>query len=376
MSHLKVLFLSNWFSNPYKTLLIKNLQLENIEVEERWVNRFFLLQALQLKDLNIIHFHKIPLPLTWKNPIVQAVKLVLFFIQTFILRQLGVRIVWTIHEWDQKLSSEKVNFNAFYARVFSSCFDAFITHCEAAKSNLAQELGPQAINKTYVIYHGNYINSYNNTINTSEARKALNIADETFVFLLFGSIYPHKGVLEAIAAFQSIETAQAQLLIVGSVKSEELKRTIKSRIEKSDNIRLIDERVEDDNVQTYMNASDYVLLPYKIFTTSGVAVLALSFGRACIAPSMGFFVDVLDDSGTFFYTPEEGVVGLSSAMEKALEYKEKAIEMGNHNRGIAERWNWNYVSTETAKVYDLCLQSYSAFKKLSIPKKEPDSNVS
>ncbi|MEO1298118.1 MAG: glycosyltransferase family 4 protein [Cyanobacteria bacterium J06636_16] len=358
MSHLKVLFLSNWFSNPYKTLLIKNLQIQNIEVEEHWVSRFFLLKALQIKDLNVIHFHKIPLPLTWKNPISQAFKFFLFIIQTFILRQLGIKIVWTIHEWDQKLSSKKVSFNPLYAKAFSSCFDAFITHCETAKTNLVQELGPQTRDKTHVIYHGNYIDWYKNTISAAAARNALNIAAEAFVFLLFGSIYPHKGVLEAITAFQTMDSAQAQLLIVGSVKSEELRTTIESQIETSENIRLISARVEDDDVQTYMNASNCVLLPYKVFTTSGVAVLAMSFGRACIAPAMGFFTDVLDDSGTFFYNPDEDVAGLNLAMTKALEYKEKVPEMGNYNRDIVERWNWNYVSTETAKVYDLCLKSY------------------
>ncbi|MGF1524210.1 MAG: glycosyltransferase family 4 protein [Leptolyngbyaceae cyanobacterium] len=358
MSHLKVLFLSNWFSNPYKTLLIKNLQIQDIEVEEHRVSRFFLLKALQIKDLNIIHFHKIPLPLTWKNPLSQTFKLFLFIIQTFILRQLGVKIVWTIHEWDQKLSSKKVSFNPLYAKVFSSCFDAFITHCETAKANLVQELGQQTRDKTHVVYHGNYIDWYENTTSALEAHEALDIATDAFVFLLFGSIYPHKGVLEAIAAFQKVESNQAQLLIVGSVKSEELRKTIESQIENSENIRLIAERVEDDDVQTYMNVSDCVLLPYTVFTTSGVAVLAMSFGRACIAPAMGFFTDVLDDSGTFFYDPDENVTGLNLAMVKALEHKQKVPEMGNHNRDTAERWNWNYVSTETAKVYDFCLKSY------------------
>lgn len=350
MNNLKVLFFSSWFDNPYKTLLIKNLNIQGVEVDEHKVNRFFLFKALQVRGLDVIHFHEIPLPLAWHNQVVHALKFIAFIVQIFILKRLGVKIVWTVHEWDQKLSSRKVNFNPLYARIFGSCFDAFIIHCETAKKNLVRELGDRVSHRAHVIHHGNYMDWYENVIAPSEARRSLNIANDDFVFLLFGSIYPHKGVLEAIAAFQKLQHDKTTLLLVGSVKSEALKKTIEDNIKDSSNIRLIAERIEDDDVQKYMNANDCVLVPYKVFTTSGVAILAMSFDRVCIAPKVGFFDDLLDDSGAFFYNPDEAN-GLFQAMATALSNRSALTSMGKHNHKLAKQWDWHYVAEKTLKVY-------------------------
>ena len=350
MNDLRVLFLSDWFSNPYKTLLIKNLNDKNIYVEEHRVNHFFLVKALQIRDLDVIHFHVVPVPLVWRNYIAQTIKFILFAAQIFILRCLGVKIVWTIHEWDNKLSSKKVNYNAFYGKIFGRCFDALITHCEASKESLVDKLGNESVDKSFVIYHGNFIDWYKNEITLSEARKALDISSASVVFLLFGSIYRYKGVLEAIEAFQKLQNPDAVLLIVGKSNCSELEAEIEEKIQGSEKIKFISERVSDDDVQVYMNASDCVLVPYKVFTTSGVAILAMSFGRACVAPKMGFFDDVLDDSGAFFYNPDsEG--GLCQTMKTVLDSQNQLPHMGAHNLELAKQWSWGYVAEKTLKVY-------------------------
>jgi glycosyltransferase involved in cell wall biosynthesis len=81
----------------------------------------------------------------------------------------------------------------------------------------------------------------------------------------------------------------------------------------------------------------------------------MSFGRACIAPNVGFFSDVLDEFGAILYDsthPE----GLLFAMKDAIEKKNNLLEMGKHNFELAEQWNWNYVAEETLKIYQHCLE--------------------
>ena len=347
---LKVLFLSNWFSNPYKTLLIKNLSSQNVQIEEHRLNRFFLFKALKMRDLDVIHFHALPIPLVWGNYFFHLLKFALFALQATLLRFLGVKIIWTIHEWDSKLSSRKVNYNPIYAKLFSNCFDVFISHCESSEQSLVRELGDKSKDKSSVIYHGNFIDWYENKSTPLESRRALDISDESLTFLLFGSIYPYKGVLEAIEAFQNLQHPNATLLIVGQANSQALEANIREKAQASDKIKFISERVADKDVQVYMNASDCVLVPYKVFTTSGVAILAMSFGKACIAPKMGFFDDVLDDSGTFFYDPDSQS-GLQQAMQAATVDKSLLSDMGNYNLGLAKQWSWSYVAEKTLDVY-------------------------
>ena len=350
MSDMKILFLSNWFANPYKTLLIENLNAKNIQVEEHKLERFFLPRALQTTDLDVIHFHALPVPLVWDNYIFHLLKFILFALQSFILKCLGVKIVWTVHEWDNKLSSRKVSYDSLYAKLFRGCFDVFISHCESSEKSLISELGDNSKYKSSVIYHGNFIDWYKNETTQLESRQALDIASDDVVFLLFGSIYRYKGVLEAIEAFQKLQDANARLLIVGQSNCAELEESIQEQARASEHIQFISERVSDDDVQIYMNASSCVLVPYKVFTTSGVAILAMSFGKVCIAPKMGFFDDVLDNSGAFFYHPENGE-GLYQAMQTTLEKRNLLARMGEHNLELAKRWNWSYVAEKTLDVY-------------------------
>jgi hypothetical protein len=46
----------------------------------------------------------------------------------------------------------------------------------------------------------------------------------------------------------------------------------------------------------------------------------MSFGKACIAPKLNFFNDILDDEGSFLYDQNQ-LDGLLQAMEKAIEKK-------------------------------------------------------
>ena len=77
---------------------------------------------------------------------------------------------------------------------------------------------------------------------------------------------------------------------------------INTEVESVDNILLVAARIADPEIQIYMNACDCVIMPYKTFTTSGVAVLAMSFGRVCIAPNVGFFADILDSENAYLYS--------------------------------------------------------------------------
>jgi len=45
--------------------------------------------------------------------------------------------------------------------------------------------------------------------------------------------------------------------------------------------------IPDNDIQIYMNAADIIVLPYLDILNSGVAILAMSFGKPVIAPRTG-----------------------------------------------------------------------------------------
>jgi beta-1,4-mannosyltransferase len=370
---LKVVFLWDWEDNPYKTLLAKHLNSLLIQVEQRVWNSseppFFLpklFTTLNFKNLNsnpiknnkfdILHFqtlHPFILPKNANNKISSILKIILFVFQSLILKIWGVKLVWTVHEWSNKVDA-KNNFSKWQGLILGYCFDGIITHCDRTKEEVELKCYLHNKSKVFVVPHGNYIDYYENTINSSECREKLGIPKENVVFLIFGYIYRYKGILETIDSFKKLNQNNITLLIAGKPCEDKLEELINNSICKFTNILFFAEDIPDNYVQIYLNACDCVIIPYKIFTTSGVALLAMSFSKACIAPYLGFFKDILNDSCSFLYDYND-VNGLFKAMQEAVEKKNKLSEMGENNLQLATQYNWELIANQTLEVYKNCL---------------------
>ena len=346
---MKVVFLSDWIANPYKDLLSKHLSARGAEVSEHLWSTFFLSKVFSKGRCDILHFHTIHPFLLGKNSLTRVVKLLIFISQITILRLLGTKSVWTVHEWSDKLAGGKNDISLSSAIVAVNLFSTVIVHCETTKQEMEQllHLSPE---KVVVIPHGNYIQYYKNEITVNEARSKLNLPEENLVFVLFGNIYRYKGVLEAIEAFKQFNCPQSSLIIAGKLGEAALKQDIDRAIGTNENITLIADRIADDDVQVYLNAADCILLPYNVYTTSGVAILGMSFAKVCIAPRIGFFQDVIDASGGFLYDlPHEK--GLESAMRQTWEKRSELPAMGRHNFERMTRWSWDCVAELTIAAY-------------------------
>jgi glycosyltransferase involved in cell wall biosynthesis len=205
-------------------------------------------------------------------------------------------------------------------------------------------------NKIFIVPHANYIDNYENNISRSEARRRLGVSEKEVVLLSLGLIRPYKGVPELIDAFKELSLKGAYLLIAGKPTSSELGALIRQKAEGCDNIKLIPEFIPDEEIQSYMNACDVAVFAFRDIFTSGSVILAMSFGRACIAPRKGCIGDVLDDSGAFFYDPDEEK-GLLKALINAIKNKAALQCMGERNRKLVEQWNWSRIAQMTLGVY-------------------------
>jgi len=103
-----------------------------------------------------------------------------------------------------------------------------------------------------------------------------------------------------------------------------------------------------------MNAADVVVLPYRHILSSGAALLAMSFGKPCIAPGIGCLADVLDASGAFLYDPKREA-GLFESMQRAVEAGDLLGRMGAHNRERVLQWTWARAAEATKALYKRCL---------------------
>lgn len=356
MKKLNVVFLSIFNGNHYKRLLVENLNTKNVQIEDYFPTIFFLPRVIKKGKPHILHLHTIHYFFLGKNPVNRTIKFFLFIIQAFFLRLTGTKIIWTVHEWSDRFDNGKNDIYPTWSIILGKLFSAIITHCETTRNEIIKAFHLENKNKVFVVPHGNYIGSYENKADRVEARKSLDIPQENLVFLLFGNLHRTKGFLEAIDAFKCIDASKISLLIVGNPAEEKIEELITDKIQGYKNILFIPKKVPDEEIQIYMNACDCVIVPYKVFTTSGVTLLTMSFGKACIAPNLGFFSDVLNESGSFLYdsTHEDSLL---KAMKQAIERRDQLLDMGKYNLQIAEQWSWEFVANKTLEIYQDCLSN-------------------
>jgi glycosyltransferase involved in cell wall biosynthesis len=168
--------------------------------------------------------------------------------------------------------------------------------------------------------------------------------------LFLGRVRPYKGVLELIDAFRHLENSEVRLVIAGQPHVEDAADTIVRKIGDDSAIRFVPGFVPEEMIQVYMNACDVVALPYRDVLTSGAAVLAMSFGRACVAPRLGCLKDILSDDGAFLYDADEPD-GLAGALRAAVVNRAGLPTMGAHNLQVARSWDWEGVARQTVDVY-------------------------
>ncbi|WP_341527223.1 glycosyltransferase family 4 protein [Nostoc sp. UHCC 0302] len=347
--------------NPYQNQLILNLQQLGTYVERpnhatRFLPTFFLLTIFSHWKPDIVHFHWLhPLFLEPNNNLKTFFKTLAFITQVVILKITGIKIIWTVHNLK---NHENTNLFLDYicTNLIVTLSSAIITHCEAAKEEFIKKFPLRNQDKVFVIPHGNYIDSYENKIEKSIARKSLGLTNSGTVFLFLGLIRPYKGVLELIETFKTLDSEECELIIAGKVydNNQEMMDLLLQKIADDKRIKLIPTFVPPEQVQTYMNASDVVVFPYRDVLTSGAVLLAMSFSRACIAPRKGCIAEVLDNDGAFLYQPDENN-GLREAMDAALYKQSNLLIMGKHNFHLAKKFNWKHIAEMTVDVYRSCL---------------------
>ncbi|MEH2437276.1 MAG: glycosyltransferase family 4 protein [Nostoc sp.] len=359
MEKIKSIFLPKAFveGNPYITQLSENLEKVGIKLAFPSLSSsttFFLPLVILQEKADFVHFHWLDTFFAYPNQFNNILKLLIVVFQLILLKLFGIKIIWTVHNLK---NHENINltFDRIYSIIVAELSNAIITHCQVAKEEVIQEFYIRNKDKVFVVPHGNYIDFYENKIEKVTTREKLGLKDSNLVFLFLGSIRPYKGVFELIDTFNQIHSEKIQLVIAGRVHndSQEITDMLKQKIANDQRIKFFPGFVPNDEVQLYMNACDAVIFPYRDILTSGAVLLAMSFGRACIAPRKGCIGEVLDEAGAFLYQIDDEN-GLMNAMNSAVKKHDELFMMGEHNLQLAKEYNWKNIAEMTADVYYHC----------------------
>ncbi len=352
---MRVLFLPDFSqNNPYQRELALALRELGLVIKTSPSLEHPLLNVLQMKgELDVLHLHWTSPFLISQHRSVSLIKAILFMFVLFYLKLVGVKIVWTVHnlfEHERRDPQLEQLFHHGLCRVY----DQIIVHCSVAKEQVMTlyHLPPQVANKISVIQHGNFIDTYENGMKENEARKQLGLKRLDKVFLYFGKIRPYKGVLTLLKTFKQLPGENVRLLIVGKPETKALKAQIIAAGQSDQRICAVLDFVPAEDIQLYINAADVVVLPFRDILTSSTVVLAMSFGKAVIAPRLGCIETLLAHSDTLLYDPQKKT-GLRQAMLRVLNHSD-LDKIGQFNYEYISDFKWSDIARKTNEVYERC----------------------
>ncbi|MFC6835026.1 glycosyltransferase family 4 protein [Halomarina ordinaria] len=337
-------------SNSYQRQLRDGLSECGYDVRLSQCDRPFpLLEAVRENGRpDVFHIHWLHRYFVTERAPLTAVLGLRLLVELLVLKSLGVRTVWTVHNLaDHERRSPRLE--AAVRNLAARLCDRLVVHCESARDLIATEyhLPQRVVDRIDVVPHGHYIDSYENEVDRETARERLGFDDER-VFLYFGLIRPYKNVVELIETFAAVEDADARLLVVGSPWNDTIREEILGLAARDERVRPVLEFVPDEDIQVYMNAADVTVFPFEEVLTSGTALLAMSFGRPVVAPRRGCVAELVDDEGGFAYDPSA-----PNALRDALRTAAAAdlAGMGAYNYEKVRQFDWDSIARKTALVY-------------------------
>ena len=340
--------------NPYGQLLIQSLEARGIRVIPMLYEHLFARHAFAGRP-DVVHFQFVQpyiIPAenaqSWWRAIVKGV---LFLMQVFMLRLLGARIVWTVHDLaDHERRLLRIEW--FFTLLFTRLAHRIVVHGNVARTAVVARYHLQRqLHKLAVIFHPNYIGAYPDSLTRAQAREDLGVAPNTVMLLSVGQIRPYKGLTDLVEAYRGLQSdITTALWIAGEPVDAALAADLQHAAHADSTIQVLATFHSPAEIERLLKACDVVVLSYRAILTSGAALLAMSFGKPCIAPRLGCLVEALDSEGAFLYDPAEPAA-LRDALARALASVNQLPVMGAHNFERASAWSWTRAAELLDDVY-------------------------
>jgi glycosyltransferase involved in cell wall biosynthesis len=144
----------------------------------------------------------------------------------------------------------------------------------------------------------------------ASARKRLNVPMDRLIFLCIGFIQRHKGFIRAMHAFAQANLPDAELYVVGSMRvpDAENQRYLAELLQvagRHRNIHLVESFVSNEEFDTWITASNWVVVPYSDIWSSGVLARTRLLERPAIVSRIGGLPDQSGQGDLLFGTDEE-----------------------------------------------------------------------
>lgn len=259
----------------------------------------------------------------------------------------GVPVVMTVHdpaphsgEDDYSISSIK---RRFVLNRWRRKIDAVVTHGDSLM-DIVISTYPRLKGLVYSVPHG--------PLGGPPAITAT--VQGTFLF--FGRIQAYKGLGHFVAAIRGLHERGLSVRGVIAGRGGDLARH-RALIDGHPAFELHERFIAHDELPSLFARAQAVVLPYVDGTQSGVAAMALGFGRAIIATRVGALQDMVRDGDNGLLVPPGDADALAAAMARLMAAPDEAARMGKRSVELGQTdLSWQRNAQITLQAYEAAIR--------------------
>lgn len=341
-------------SNPYQQLLVDSLTALGADVDlcDFPDGSFPMLRLVWRRRPAVLHVHwvnDLVAPVTWsKGRLKMSLRLVALWLDVRLAKMLGVRLVWTIHNF---VSHESVDTKReLLARaLLARCCDALLLHSESALKVIESAYGVNLRGKAHVAPHGNYDGCYPAVGTDHDHRPPVLHEDDGSVnILFFGAVRGYKGVARLLGLVRRLPALRCRVMVAGRPFDEESRTIVENAVRDDERISSLLGFVDDSQVAKLFAWADIVAVPFERTLSSGSVVLSLTMSRPVLVSAAARVLDIVDESNAIFFESDED-------LEKSLLGLDKytLALMRPHCRAMADKLTWKRTGELTLNAYRL-----------------------
>lgn len=244
---------------------------------------------------------------------------------------------------------------------FYRSMDAVVVHTARLADQAAAELNIPT-SRLNVIARGDLGFLRGAQLSPQEARTRIGVGGSGPLLLFFGLIKPNKGLMHLLHAMPEILRVlpDARLVIAGEpVESFDAYTAAIERLGIGRALIVRLGYVPDEEVGAYFQSADLIVLPHTHVSLSGVAWVALGFGRPIVGTCIGGLPDLVEDGVNGFLVPPGSAAALSQAIIRVLRDPEQCTRMGARGRErLQARHSWGKTAAQTLELYQRVLNAH------------------
>jgi len=169
--------------------------------------------------------------------------------------------------------------------------------------------------------------------------------------LFFGRIEKYKGLGYALDAMDILHSKGRLVHLTIAGRGSDLE-PYRKRIQSNPSCTLREQFVPAGDIAELFRRSHIVVMPYTDATQSGVAAMALNYGRPVIATNVGSVADMVHHEQTGLIVPAMDSAALADAIERLLDNAELAARFALAAVQMAQ-WDlsWDIIARQTTSAY-------------------------